>query len=102
MRNWYSFDRDELFASYRGENYYYQCRLYSDMADLVPAIILAVGVVALVKPGWIAAIDRRQRAAGTTRRSREVEMSDDYYAFVRIFGALLALVGGILFFGSLA
>jgi hypothetical protein len=71
------------------------------MADLVPAIVLAVGIIALVKPEWIAAIDSRQRTAGTTRRSREVEMSDDYFVFVQIFGVLLALVGGVLFLGSL-
>ena len=72
------------------------------MADLVPFLVCLTGVVAVLKPGWIAAIDRRQRAAGTTRRSTDVEMSEGYVAFVRVVGAVLALVGGVLFLGSLA
>lgn len=71
------------------------------MADLVPLLVFVVGVVGLLRPGWIAAIDSRQRAAGTTRRSRDVEMSAGYYAFVRVVGGLLALVGAVLFVGSL-
>lgn len=72
------------------------------MADLVPLLLCLTGVVAFFKPAWIAAIDRRQRAAGTTRRSRDVEMSEGYVAFVRVVGIIFALVGAALFVGSLA
>lgn len=29
------------------------------MVDFVPVLLLVFGIVAVVKPGWVAAIDRR-------------------------------------------
>lgn len=63
------------------------------MVDLVPVLLFAFGLVALSKPEWVAAIDRRQKAAGTTRRLGDVEMSDTYYAVVRIAGVFFTLFG---------
>lgn len=63
------------------------------MVDFVPVLLLVVGIVATVKPELVAAIDRRQKAAGTTRSPSEVEMSESYVAVVRIVGV------GLTFFG---
>lgn len=71
------------------------------MVDVVPVVLLAVGVVAVLRPEWVAAIDRRQKAAGTTRRPGDVEMSETYYAVVRIAGIGLALFGLVFTLRSL-
>lgn len=63
------------------------------MVDLVPVLLFAFGLVAMGKPEWIAAVDRRQKAAGTTRRPGDVEMSETYYVVVRIAGLGFALFG---------
>lgn len=71
------------------------------MVDIIPALLLVVGLVALGKPEWVAMIDRRQKAAGTTRRPSDVELTDTYYAVVRVAGLGLALVGLIFLIQSL-
>jgi preprotein translocase subunit Sss1 len=63
------------------------------MVDFVPALLLVFGLVAAAKPEWVAALDRRQKATGTTRRPDEVEMSETYYAVVRIAGIGFVLFG---------
>lgn len=63
------------------------------MVDFVPVLLLAIGVVALAKPELVAVIDRRQKAAGTTRRPSEIELSESYYLVVRIVGIGLTLFG---------
>lgn len=63
------------------------------MVDFIPAFIFVLGLVAIGKPEWVAAIDRRQKAAGTTRRASDIEMSETYYAFIRIAGIGFALFG---------
>lgn len=63
------------------------------MVDVIPVVLLAFGVVAVVKPELVAAIDRRQKAAGTTRRPSDIRMSETYYVVVRIAGVGLALFG---------
>lgn len=71
------------------------------MVDFVPVLLLAFGVIALVKPELVAVIDRRQKAAGTTRHPSEIEMSGSYYAVVRIVGIGLTLFGLIFTLRSL-
>lgn len=71
------------------------------MADLVPIILFSFGLVAALKPDWVAAIDRRQKAAGTARRPEDVEMSDGYYALVRGVGTVLVLFGAVFTLRSL-
>lgn len=71
------------------------------MVDFVPILLFAFGVVAIIKPGLVAMIDRRQKAAGTTRRPSEIEMSESYYAVVRLVGVGLALFGLIFTLRSL-
>jgi hypothetical protein len=63
------------------------------MVDIVPVILFVFGLVALGKPEWVAAIDRRQKATGTTRRPDEIEMTDTYYVVIRLFGAAFAFFG---------
>jgi hypothetical protein len=62
------------------------------MVDFVPVLLLVFGIVAVVKPGWVAAIDCRQKAAGTSRKPSDVEMSETYHVVVRI-----ADIGFVLF-----
>jgi hypothetical protein len=71
------------------------------MVDFVPVLLLAVGITAVVKPGWVGAIDRRQKATGTTRRPGEVELSDSYYVVVRLVGGGLAVFGLVFTLRSL-
>lgn len=59
---------------------------FVENVELIPVLLLVVGIVAAFKPQWIAAIDRRQKAAGMTRRPRDIEMSDTYYSVVRAEG----------------
>jgi hypothetical protein len=63
------------------------------MLDFVPVLILVFGITAIVRPELVAVMDRHQKAAGTTRRPGEIEMSEAYYAVVRIVGIGLALFG---------
>ena len=71
------------------------------MVDLVPALILAFGIVAAVRPELVAVLDRRQKAAGTTRRPSEIEMSESYYVVVRTVGVGLTLFGLVFTLRSL-
>jgi len=61
------------------------------VADVIPLVLLAFGVVALLRPEVVAAADRRQKAAGTTRRPSDIETSETYYAVVRTAGIGLTL-----------
>lgn len=63
------------------------------MVDFVPVLLFVCGLIALGKPEWVAAIDRRQKAAGTTRRPEDIEMGETYYAVVRVAGVGLTLFG---------
>lgn len=63
------------------------------MVDFIPVLLFVFGLIASSKPDWVAAIDRRQKAAGTTRRPSDVEMGDTYYAVVRIAGVFSTLFG---------
>lgn len=71
------------------------------MVDFVPVLLLAFGIVATVAPELVAAVDRRQKAAGTTRRPSEIEMSASYYVVVRTVGVGLALFGLVFTLRSL-
>lgn len=63
------------------------------MVDFIPVLLFVFGLVAVSKPDWVAAIDRRQKAAGTTRSPRDVEMSETYYGLIRLAGIGVTLVG---------
>lgn len=71
------------------------------MVDVIPVVLLVFGIVALTKPEWVAMIDRRQKAAGTTRRSGDIEMSETYYTIVRVAGLGFTLFGLIFTLRSL-
>lgn len=71
------------------------------MADLIPALLLAFGLVAALRPEWVAAVDRRQKAAGTTRSPADVEMNETYYAIIRLAGVAFAVFGLVFFLRSL-
>lgn len=63
------------------------------MVDLIPVLLFVFGLVALSKPEWVASIDRRQKAAGTTRSPGDIEMSETYYGAVRLAGVGFTLFG---------
>lgn len=63
------------------------------MVDVVPVLLLGFGLIAVLKPNLVAAIDRRQKAAGTTRNARDIEMTNFYYAVVRIVGFFFIVFG---------
>ncbi|MCL9817017.1 hypothetical protein [Natronocalculus amylovorans] len=46
-----------------------------------------------MKPEWIVMIDRRQKAAGTTRRSEEIEFTDGHYVFIQVVGFFIGVFG---------
>ncbi len=71
------------------------------MVDLVPLVILVFGTIAAIKPGWIAALHRRQKAAGTTTRPGDIEVSESFPAVVRLAGVAFALFGLFFVFRSL-
>lgn len=66
------------------------------MVDFVPLLLMAIGVVSLVKPEWTMAIHRRQKAAGTTGRPDDVEPSRFWYVLNYLSGVCFVLFG--LFF----
>ena len=63
------------------------------MVDLIPVLLFVFGIVAMARPEWVAAVDRRQKAAGTTRRSSGIEMSKTYYTVIRLAGVGFTLFG---------
>ena len=63
------------------------------MVDLIPVLLFIFGLVTVGKPEWVAALDRRQKAAGTTRHPREIEMSETYYGLVRLAGIGFTIFG---------
>ncbi len=63
------------------------------MVDLVPVVLFVGGLIAIGKPDWMAALDRRQKAAGTTRDPDEVEMDPTYYVLIRLLGVGFTLFG---------
>lgn len=71
------------------------------MVDVIPVLLLLFGFIAVFKPKWVAAIDRRQKAAGTTRSPQDIEMSESYYGIIRIAGIGFILFGLIFTVQSL-
>lgn len=65
----------------------------SSMVDFIPVLLSGFGLIALVKPEWVAALDRRQKAAGTARYPQEIEMGETYYAVIRFAGVAFTLFG---------
>ncbi len=59
----------------------------------IVGVMLLIGSAAVVKPGWVASIDRWYKAGGTTSRAGEIELSDTYYLIVRIVGIGLIVTG---------
>lgn len=70
------------------------------MVDAVPVLLLLFGVISLFKPHWMAAVHRRQKAAGTTNRPRDIEVTEGWIAFTRLAGLAFVLVGAVLTLGS--
>ncbi len=59
----------------------------------IVAVMLITGIAAVVKPGWVAIVDRWYKAGGTSSRPGEIELSDTYYLVVRIVGIGLIVAG---------
>ena len=64
--------------------------------DLIPVPLFTVGLIAMANPEWVAAIDRRRKASGTTGCPGAIEMGETYYAVVRMAGVGFTL-SGLLF-----
>lgn len=71
------------------------------MVDVVPILLLIFGLISVIAPEWIAAVHRRQKAAGTTQRPEEIEPSDGFYALTRISGLFFVLFGLVFTIQSL-
>lgn len=71
------------------------------MVDVVPLLLLVFGLVSLLKPGWVAAVHRRQTAAGTTLDARAVDVTETWLAVTRITGLGFVLFGLYFTLGSL-
>ncbi|WP_436934274.1 DUF6199 family natural product biosynthesis protein [Halovenus marina] len=71
------------------------------MVDVVPVLLFVFGCIAVFRPEWIAAIDRRQKAAGTTRSPADVELTETYHVVVRVVGILFVLFGIVFILRSL-
>jgi len=63
------------------------------MVDFIPVVLLVCGLIAIARPEWIAAVDRRQKAAGTTRHPSDVEMNETYHVVVRVAGVGFVVFG---------
>ena len=72
------------------------------MVDIIPVVLAVFGLVAVWKPEWVATVDRRQKAAGTTRRPDEIEMSETYHVVVRLAGVAFLLFGVVFTLRSLS
>lgn len=66
------------------------------MVDVVPVLLLIFGLISALKPAWVVAISRRQKAAGTNKNPRDIEMTDTHYGVTRIAG-IAFLVFGLIF-----
>lgn len=71
------------------------------MVDIVPLALLAFGLVAVLRPEWVAALDRRQKASGTNRHPSDIEMDETYYVVVQVVGIGMALFGVVFTLRSL-
>lgn len=63
------------------------------MVDIVPVVLLVFGLVSVLKPEWVAAVHRRQKASGTTRRPRDIEVTETWLAVTRMAGLAVVLFG---------
>lgn len=69
--------------------------------DLVPVLLFIYGLVSVLKPEWMMAIHRRQKAAGTTNRPEDIEPSDGAYLLNYIAGVFFVIFGLIFTLRSL-
>jgi len=59
----------------------------------IVVVLLVTGVVAVVKPEWVAIVDRRHKAVGTPSRPGQLELTETYYLVVRAVGVGFILTG---------
>lgn len=63
------------------------------MVDVIPVLLLVFGLVSAIKPEWIAAIHRHQKAAGTDRRSEDIGATETWIGMTRVTGIVFILFG---------
>lgn len=63
------------------------------MVDFIPVLLLVYGLVSILKPEWIMAVHRWQKATGTTTRPEDIEPSDGVIALNYIAGFIFILFG---------
>lgn len=71
------------------------------MVDAVPVLLLLFGIVSLFKPDWVAAVHRRQKAAGTTHQPQDIGVTASWITFTRISGLAFILFGFVFTLRSL-
>lgn len=63
------------------------------MVDVLPLVLLGFGLLSVFKPEWIAVVHRRQKAAGTTRKPRDIEVTESWLRVTQIAGVAFVLFG---------
>ncbi len=71
------------------------------MVDLAPLLLLGYGLVSVLKPEWMMAIHRWQKAVGTTNRPEDIEPSDGAYLLNYLAGVFFLLFGLVFTLRSL-
>lgn len=74
----------------------YSSNRFSRMVDLIPVVLLALGLISAFKPEWVAAVHRHQKVTGTTNRPKEIEVTDTWIGITRISG-MVFIIFGLLF-----
>ncbi len=71
------------------------------MVDVFRLLLLAVGLISILKPEWAMAVHRWQKAAGTTNRPADIEPSDGAYMIHYVAGFFFILFGLVFTLNSL-
>lgn len=71
------------------------------MVDFVPVLLVVYGLVSVLKPEWMMAVYRRQKAAGTANRPGDIEPSAGAYALNYVAGIGFTIFGLIFTLRSL-
>lgn len=71
------------------------------MVDFIPVLLLVFGLLCVLKPEWMMAVHRWQKAAGTTNRPEAIEPSDGVIALNYIAGLFFILFGLVFTIRSL-
>lgn len=71
------------------------------MVDFIPVLLLVFGLISVIKPEWIVAVHRRQKAAGTTQHPENIEATDGVYVLIQAAGGFFLIFGLVFTLRSL-